>query len=204
MGYNFRPFQFLHCNAFSEGIFSRPAGNGALGNAEQDTQGFLKNLALLGLRSIYVDHCHEAYGLVIHGHSGWSIVYSGDTRPCHRLIQAGGGCSLLIHEATFEDNLSDHAIRKRHSTVLEAIDVGLQMRAQFVVLTHFSQRYPQVRPSPENLFATGETSKWICMLSHYPIFYKLQNLQYCTLFQTDGDVTVYDHVSRDENGLYST
>lgn len=143
MGYNFRPFQFLHCNAFSEGIFSRPAGNGALGNAEQDTQGFLKNLALLGLRSIYVDHCHEAYGLVIHGHSGWSIVYSGDTRPCHRLIQAGGGCSLLIHEATFEDNLSDHAIRKRHSTVLEAIDVGLQMRAQFVVLTHFSQRYPQ-------------------------------------------------------------
>lgn len=33
----------------------------------------------------------------------WSIVYSGDTRPCNNLIKVGRRCDLLIHEATFAD-----------------------------------------------------------------------------------------------------
>ena len=59
-------------------------------------------------------HCADSWGLVIHHRDGWSLVYSGDTRPTRPLIEAGRGCTLLIHEATFEGRLLDHARRKRH------------------------------------------------------------------------------------------
>lgn len=36
-----------------------------------------------------VDHCPQAYGLVLTHIRGWKIVYSGDTRPCLALIKAG-------------------------------------------------------------------------------------------------------------------
>ena len=36
-----------------------------------------------------VDHCPQAYGLVLTHKRGWKIVYSGDTRPCLALIKAG-------------------------------------------------------------------------------------------------------------------
>jgi ribonuclease Z len=58
------------------------------------------------------------------------------------------GISLLIHEATFDDD--EHglaeAIKKRHSTVLEALGVAKDMRAEACLLTHFSQRYPKTPP----------------------------------------------------------
>ena len=39
--------------------------------------------------TVPVDHCTEAYGLALKHHHGWKIVYSGDTRPCPELIEAG-------------------------------------------------------------------------------------------------------------------
>jgi ribonuclease Z len=30
--------------------------------------------------------------------NGRSVVFSGDTRPCHPLVEAAGGVDLLIHE----------------------------------------------------------------------------------------------------------
>lgn len=60
---------------------------------------------LLSWQSVPVEHCADAYGLVIRHESGWSMVYSGDSRPCRRLQEAGRGCTLLVHEATFEPAL---------------------------------------------------------------------------------------------------
>ena len=37
---------------------------------------------------------------------------------------------------------------KRHCTVGEAIDVARQMHASTLLLTHFSQRYPNIPPLP--------------------------------------------------------
>ncbi|EKX46564.1 hypothetical protein GUITHDRAFT_107768 [Guillardia theta CCMP2712] len=72
----------------------------------------------------------------------------------------GGGaaraCVLLIHEATFDSDQLEHAKRKRHSTVGEAIQVGEQLRERLrrrmgmsrlcygTILSHFSQRYPNI------------------------------------------------------------
>ena len=48
---------------------------------------------------------------------------------------------MLLHEATFDDELKSDAIAKKHSTTSEAIGVGVAMEARRVILTHFSQRY---------------------------------------------------------------
>jgi hypothetical protein len=58
-------------------------------------------------------------------------------------VQHGLGCTLLIHEATFEAPLQEHAIKKKHSTTAEAMDVAKRMQVEYVILTHFSQRYPK-------------------------------------------------------------
>ena len=61
-----------------------------------------------------VDHCHHAFGLVFTHKNGWKLVYSGDTRPCEGLIKEGLGATILIHEATFEDDLQTEAFNKFH------------------------------------------------------------------------------------------
>ncbi len=109
-----------------------------------------------------MEHCRHAFGAVLTDCDGAKVVYSGDTRPCQvrftgfflskicfpnlklhvkRLVEAGKNAVLLLHEATFEDQLQSHAISKRHSSVSEALDSAVAMAAQQVVLTHFSQRY---------------------------------------------------------------
>lgn len=50
--------------------------------------------------------------------------YSGDTMPCDNLVRAGQNATLLIHEATLEDDKPDMALAKGHSTFGQAIEVG--------------------------------------------------------------------------------
>ena len=99
---------------------------------------------LCNLVSVPVQHCPDAHGVVLSLWCGEKIVYSGDTRPCERLVREGWGATLLIHEATFDDTMLKDAIKKRHSTSGEAINVAIRMSAKQLVLTHFSQRYPKI------------------------------------------------------------
>lgn len=64
--------------------------------------------------------------------------------PCQNLVRIGMNSDLLIHEATMEDGLAEDAVKKRHSTTSQAIEVGRSMRAKFTLLTHFSQRYAKI------------------------------------------------------------
>lgn len=112
--------------------------------------------AIQSLQSVPVWHCHDAFGLVLVLVGGKKLVYSGDTRPCHQLVSAGRDAALLIHEATFDDSMEEDAERKRHSTVGQALDVGRRMRAQQIILTHFSQRYPSLPPTTTTATATAE------------------------------------------------
>lgn len=98
-------------------------------------------LDLLTLTSFSVYHCAQSFGLVLEGMKGWKVVFSGDTRPCDNLINYGQKATLLIHEATFEDELIDEAKGKKHSTVSEAIEMSKKCDAYRTILTHFSQRY---------------------------------------------------------------
>jgi ribonuclease Z len=93
-----------------------------------------------------VRHCYQGFGVVLQHWQGWKFVFSGDTMPCDELVRLGMGATLLVHEATFADDLSADAVRKRHSTISEALEVAQRMRAWRVVLTHFSQRYARNAP----------------------------------------------------------
>lgn len=93
--------------------------------------------------AVAVEHCRDAAALVVGSPSGWSLAYSGDCRPSRGFARAAKGCALMIHEATFDNELSDHAVRKRHSTTAEALQIAADAGVKHIVLTHFSQRYPK-------------------------------------------------------------
>jgi ribonuclease Z len=105
-------------------------------------------LGITSCTAVPVDHCQHSFAIVIDGTPFGQVVYSGDCRPSNRLIQVAKGADLLIHEATFEDGMESEATLKRHSTIGEAIKVAEQMDAKFLLLTHFSQRYPKIPPLP--------------------------------------------------------
>ncbi|XP_030063862.1 zinc phosphodiesterase ELAC protein 2 [Microcaecilia unicolor] len=107
-------------------------------------QELMEKYDLEKFQTCLVKHCRNAFACNIVHKSGWKIVYSGDTMPCDALIQMGKDCTLLIHEATLEDGLEEEAIEKTHSTTSQAIDVGMQMNAKFIMLNHFSQRYAKI------------------------------------------------------------
>lgn len=72
------------------------------------------------------------------------VSYSGDCRPCRHFAVIGKDTTVLIHEATFDDELLGDAKAKKHSTTSEALGIGAQMDAKATVLTHFSQRYQKI------------------------------------------------------------
>ncbi|KAL1850715.1 hypothetical protein VTK73DRAFT_9605 [Phialemonium thermophilum] len=73
------------------------------------------------------------------------VAYSGDCRPSPALAALGRGADLLVHECTFDDALAGDAVAKKHSTLSEALGVARDMGARKVLLTHFSQRYPNIQ-----------------------------------------------------------
>jgi ribonuclease Z len=159
-----------------------PGAEGALLHAAREALAALssgpspqRSLCPVLFRSIPVEHCRGAFGCAVgfegasaaRGASHLLACYSGDTRPCARLVEgcAGAWCALaaraaaagapppaalLVHEATFLSSRAAEAARKRHSTVSEAVGVGGALDAALaraggalsvLVLTHFSQRY---------------------------------------------------------------
>ena len=72
---------------------------------------------------------------------GSILVYSSDTRPAESVIRASVDADLLIHEATYLDDLKDRAISTGHSTALEAGEVANAAGVKRLALTHFSARY---------------------------------------------------------------
>jgi ribonuclease Z len=122
-----------------------------ISNMSIATEEICARLCLDSFVNVPVEHCMDAFGLVMSHKSGWKIVYSGDTRPCPRLVEEGKGATILIHEATFSDEMPEDAIKRSHCTTGEALRVGDEMSAGLVVLTHFSQRYPKLSQFTEHV-----------------------------------------------------
>jgi ribonuclease Z len=118
-----------------------------------------------------VIHCRGAMAVSLAWHDGFKVSYSGDCRPSAKFAKMGHGSTVLIHEATFDNDMAGSAIAKKHSTAGEALEVGRQMGARMVVLTHFSQRYQKIaqltnrRQDPRRI---GETDGLDDELSNEP------------------------------------
>uniref|UniRef100_A0A182P4Q1 Zinc phosphodiesterase ELAC protein 2 n=1 Tax=Anopheles epiroticus TaxID=199890 RepID=A0A182P4Q1_9DIPT len=125
-----------------------------------------EKLLEMGIKTIStcrVRHCPHSFGVALtvaslgtHPETNIDgdvkITYSGDTMPCESLIELGRDSTVLIHEATMEDELAVEARIKMHSTLSQAIEQGRKMNARYTLLTHFSQRYakiPRLRPEQQ-------------------------------------------------------
>lgn len=108
--------------------------------SEDDTRKYgLTSIAACG-----VEHCFGALAVVFNFPNKFKVAYSGDCRPSENFEKIGQGATLLIHEATFDDELQGDAYAKKHSTTSEALAVGRRMNARRILLTHFSQRYQKI------------------------------------------------------------
>lgn len=130
---------------------------------QQPIVDYLSSNIGLQVETVPVLHCFHAYGIVLYDNVfEWKMVYSGDTMPCDALIDAGKtfiwdslllcvtfsiigqGATFVIHEATFESSMDQLALEKGHCTFKQAVEVCKAMKAQWVILTHFSQRYSKL------------------------------------------------------------
>ncbi|XP_052864541.1 ribonuclease Z, mitochondrial [Anopheles cruzii] len=121
----------------------------------------LLDMGIKEVTTCRVRHCPHSFGVALktvpigsNTEEDVKITYSGDTMPCESLIELGRNSTVLIHEATMEDELVAEARIKMHSTLSQAIEQGRKMGARYTLLTHFSQRYakiPRLQPEQQSV-----------------------------------------------------
>ncbi|KAH8149591.1 uncharacterized protein LAJ45_06221 [Morchella importuna] len=104
----------------------------------------LNSISLKDIQTSPAVHCQGSFVTAWTWKNGFKLAYSGDTRPTSGFVKIGKDATVLLHEATFDDELQAEAIAKKHSTTSEALRAGMDMGAKGVILTHFSQRYPKL------------------------------------------------------------
>ncbi|KZM28104.1 oxidoreductase [Ascochyta rabiei] len=123
-----------------------------LGELRIAKQDYAPLFGFADIQSVKVAHCHGAMAVSITfprsslepNVKPLKVSYSGDCRPSQPFSKIGRDTTVLIHEATFDDELEGDARAKKHSTTSEALGIGASMNAKAVVLTHFSQRYQKI------------------------------------------------------------
>ena len=61
-------------------------------------------------------------------------------------IELARGVDLLIHEATYTEDLAAEAGLYGHSTAAQAARTAREAGARRLLITHFSSRYPDTKP----------------------------------------------------------
>lgn len=77
---------------------------------------------------------------------GRKFVYSGDTLPTDQLRELAVDADLLVHEATFMDELAERAAVDGHSTARQAATLAVEAGVKRLILTHISSRYSDPTP----------------------------------------------------------
>jgi ribonuclease BN (tRNA processing enzyme) len=85
--------------------------------------------------TVRVDHPVEAYAMRVTDERGRVLVYSGDTGPCHALVDLAREADLLLIEAAFADDERGNP-PGLHLSARQAAEVGAAAGVSRVVLTH--------------------------------------------------------------------
>lgn len=86
---------------------------------------------------------------------GQRFAFVMDTRLCEGVYALAQGCDLLVIESTFLDEEASIAEEYGHLTAGQAGRVAADAGVRHLVLTHFSQRYPERGPFAEQARAAG-------------------------------------------------
>jgi ribonuclease Z len=101
---------------------------------------------LVKVSACYVEHIPRevspCFGLRMDTVDGHSVVFSGDTAPCERLVELARGCDLLIHECTFPQKAIEFRSKIGIGTWAHTspVDLGIiaqRSGAKALVATHF-------------------------------------------------------------------
>ncbi len=76
---------------------------------------------------------------------GLKFVYSGDTGYNENLAKFAAGADLLIHEATYTEEMLEEGKMRGHSTATQAAAIAKKAKAKELLLTHFSSRYKNTK-----------------------------------------------------------
>jgi ribonuclease Z len=94
----------------------------------------------------YVEHIPReispCFGLRLDSADGKSVVFSGDTAPCDRLIELAQGADLLIHECTFPQSAIDFRSKAgigtwAHTSPTELGKIAVSSNVKSLIATHF-------------------------------------------------------------------
>ncbi len=77
---------------------------------------------------------------------GKVVSYCLDTRPCANAVKLAERADWLIHEATFTEDHLEESHHFGHSTAIQAAEIAREANARRLLITHFSSRFPDVRP----------------------------------------------------------
>ncbi|WP_046226555.1 ribonuclease Z [Paenibacillus dauci] len=100
--------------------------------------GKLKNGGSVQLENGNTLHSHQVVG---QPKKGKIVTILGDTRPCPNVEKLAQDANLLVHEATFSDDLKETARKYYHSTAVQAAEAAKAAGVGELIMTHFSSRY---------------------------------------------------------------
>ena len=89
-------------------------------------------------RTVRVEEVSEA-------RPGQVFAFVMDTRICDNAFRLAEGADLLVCESTYLASEEKEAIERGHMTAAQAARIAKESGARRLVLTHFSQRYPDTR-----------------------------------------------------------
>lgn len=76
---------------------------------------------------------------------GQSVAFVLDTRPCEGALSLARDVDLLVCESTYLSDMRSEAHERGHMTAADAALLAQEANAGLLVLTQFSQRYPDER-----------------------------------------------------------
>lgn len=109
---------------------------------------------LVRVSACYVEHIpteiSPCFALRFDSVDGKSVVFSGDTAPCERLIELAQGADLLIHECTFPQTAIDFRSKAgigtwAHTSPTDLGEIAVRSNVKSLVATHFAH-FDSTRP----------------------------------------------------------
>lgn len=98
------------------------------------------------VRACYVEHIPQeispCFGLRLDAADGKSMVFSGDTAPCERLVELAQDCDLLVHECSFPEKAIEFRSKIgigtwAHTSPTALGQIAVRARAKRLCATHF-------------------------------------------------------------------